>query len=85
MRNMREARAIPRNDTPTESARAGIDAEDDDLSFTCPGLRRRWPASAAQSREFFVGDVEVGEDVLHVVVIVERFGEVQRRLPRRGP
>ncbi len=36
--------------------------------------------SAAKQCELFVGDVEVGVNVLDVVVIVERFGEVQRDL-----
>ena len=61
MRNMHEARPIPRNDTPTESARARIEPEDDDLSFTCSGAsgadcRHQPPRAASSSSEMSMSE-----------------------------
>ena len=69
---------VPRalDDAPAEVARARIEPEHDRVMRS---------VRACEARELLVGDVEVGVDVLHVVVVVERLGEVQRDLRRRGP
>jgi hypothetical protein len=64
-----EARPLTPDHSPTEVSRAGVEPENDDHASLLAPLGH-----------LFVGDVEVSVYVLHVVVVIERLGQIQRDL-----
>ncbi len=66
--DMFDARAFARRDAPAAVARAGVDAEN--FQRRCSG----------ELGKLFVRQVEVCEHVLNIIVVVERFGEVDALL-----